>query len=97
MNTFTPAHSYTGTKTQLITGFIKANQRFFQGSSVYQIHLAVPLDENLISDGNLYSLKSLMRSIVNGKQTIDGIDNRDWFASHFLGGFYKVNIKSVIA
>ena len=71
---------------------IKENEHLFEKLFMYNIHYSFPLSETLISQNNLFLLKSLIRSLINGKRTIDGVNNRDWFSKYFSGGFYKINI-----
>jgi hypothetical protein len=81
--------TFKGSKFNKALELTNANQ--FAGSFVYHIHFLVPLTIGC-SDDALHSLQSLMRSLINGKQTMDGIHNRGWFASSFSGGLYKISI-----
>ena len=89
MNNIISSRSYTN--TERLIEFLKCNESYYRNSFQYHIHVFVDLNKHLISDDNLQSLQTLMRSLLNGKQTIDGIDNRTWF-SCFSGGMYKINI-----
>lgn len=89
MNNLLSTRSYENRHT--VTGFIRNNLDYFQNSFQYHIHLSVDLNKHSISD-NLQSLQTLMRSLINGKQTINAIDNRTFFSSHFFGGWYKISI-----
>ena len=90
MNNMLLTRSHTNTQT--FSAFIKNNETYFQNSFLYKIHFTVSLDKNLLSENNLYSLKSFVRLLINGKQTVDATSNREWFSLNFLGGFYKINI-----
>ena len=88
-NLFLPK-SYTN--TERFTEFIKSNQSYYTNSFQFHIHISVDLNKHLISDDNLHLLQTLMRSLINGKQSIDRVDNRSWFSLYFSGGFYKITI-----
>ena len=69
----------TKSYAERFTAFIKANESNYKNSFQYHIHICVDLNKDIISDDHLQILQTLMRCLINGKQTINAYDNRTWF------------------
>ena len=91
MNTLLTYH-HRDIRDKTLSEFFKKNQFHFQNYFLYSIEILIPLNTIEISEKNLLILKRLLRSLINGKKTIDGLNNRDWFSKYFSGGLYTINI-----
>lgn len=70
---------------------IKLNPHVLEDKYIYSIKITVPVSPHNMHLLNSSHLNALVRTLVNSKMSIAGIDNRTWFNNNFTGGLYIVS------